>query len=56
MDHTVETTITISLNKEEARVLVLLLQEISIHKNDSNEWTDMEEKVMKDLRDILSMY
>ena len=56
MDHTVERTITISLDKEEALVLALLLQELSIHKDDSNDWTDIEEKIMKDMRDILAMY
>ena len=56
MNHTVETTITIILDKEEVRVLGLLLQELSIHKDESNDWTDIEEKIMKDLRVILSMY
>ena len=56
MNHTIERKITISLDEEEARVLGLLLQELSIHKDDSNDWTDIEEKIMKDMRDILVTY
>ena len=59
MDHFVERTIFISMNKEEARALNILLEEFKILRDDacdSYDWTEIERKVIQDMQDILTMY
>ena len=56
MDHFVERTIFISMNKEEARVLNIFLEELKLFKVNDNDWTEIDYKVIQDMQDILAMY